>query len=429
MINYLDTLDKQLFLWLNGAHCPTMDTLMVFASGRLSWILLYIGIVFFFFSRRSWKVGLGAVVAVALTFALTDMVGNVIKHAVERPRPCIAFEGLIYSLEACSGAFRSFISNHAANIFGTATIAALLIRNKGWTGGLYGWAALVAYSRIYVGKHYPGDILCGAAFGVLAGYLVYRLYKCTCRLRKEVVFSILYYIYFIIVTPALFLAGFVLLGLTVLFDRDRKALHFYSYFWGLQYYWASPWWKIRVTGREHITAGKTYVIMSNHQSMLDICLLYKVPVIFKWVSKREVLRIPFVGWALWLHRDITITRGDRTGLMKMLNEAQAYIRRGVSIILFPEGTRAKDGEIHDFKEGGFLLAKRAGAAILPVVIDGNFAMQNGWKLKPRQVFRMHILPEIHETEVAAHSSKETMKNLQEQMREALFEMRTKREKQ
>ncbi|MDR1681320.1 MAG: 1-acylglycerol-3-phosphate O-acyltransferase [Prevotellaceae bacterium] len=424
MIDYLDTIDKQLFLFLNGAHCPILDPLMVFASEHLSWCLLYIGIIVLLFRRYSWKAALGAVLAIALTFALTDMVGNLIKHAVERPRPCIAFEGLIHSLEACSGAFRSFISNHAANIFGTATVTALLLKKNSFTVGLYGWAALVAYSRIYVGRHYPGDILAGAAFGLLAGWLVYRLYRYARTVRIDTVFSIGYYTYFALITPALFFGGLTLLGLTGLFDRNRRLLHHYSCFWVGLYYWASPGWRVRITGKEHIVPGKPCVIMSNHQSMLDICMLYNVPVFFKWISKKEVLRMPFVGWALWLRRDITITRGDRAGLVKMLREAQDYLRRGESIMLFPEGTRSRDGEMHDFKEGGFLLAKRAGTAILPVVIDGNFAVQQGWRLRARQVFRLHILPEIPETEVAAHSSKEMMSIVHEKMKQALLSVRT-----
>jgi undecaprenyl-diphosphatase len=170
-------LDKQLFLLLNGVHCAAIDPVMMFASGHLSWVLLYAGVAFFFFWKHSWKWGVLAIAAVVLTYALTDVTGNFIKHAVERPRPCLEFEGLIHSLEACSGEYRSFISNHAANIFGSATITALIFRKKYYTVGIYAWAALVGYSRIYVGRHYPLDVLCGAAFGIAVGFLVYMLFK------------------------------------------------------------------------------------------------------------------------------------------------------------------------------------------------------------------------------------------------------------
>jgi len=227
-------------------------------------------------------------------------------------------------------------------------------------------------------------------------------------------YSILFYLYFLLTAPVYFTIGFVLLALTFWFDRDRKIVHYYSYFWGLQHHWVNPWWHIRVTGLENVAKGKPYVIMSNHQAMLDICLLYKVPKVFKWVSKKEAARIPFVGWALLLHRDILITRGDRAGLVKMLNESDAYLKRGVSIMLFPEGTRSKDGRVHEFKEGGFLLAKKSAAAILPVVLDGNFdaIQKGGWKLRRKQTFQVRILPPIGEEEVAAATTKDMMKKVQ-----------------
>jgi undecaprenyl-diphosphatase len=170
-------LDKQLFLWLNGLHHPLVDPVMVFFSERLSWILLYTGIVCFLFFRYSWKVALWSLLALALTFAATDQIGNFIKHAVQRPRPCVEFAGILHSLEACSGAYASFVSNHAANIFGLAALSSFLFKNKYYTVGIFLWAALTGYSRIYVGKHYPLDLLGGAVLGCLVGYLIYRLYK------------------------------------------------------------------------------------------------------------------------------------------------------------------------------------------------------------------------------------------------------------
>jgi 1-acyl-sn-glycerol-3-phosphate acyltransferase len=420
MLDFIVTIDRQLFLFLNGLHCAWLDPVMLFASGKLSWALLYAGMLFFFFWKRPWKARLLAFLAVALTFALTDQLGNIIKHAVQRPRPCQEFEGLLYSLEACGGRFASFVSNHAANIFGSATISALIFRKKYYTISIYAWAALVAYSRIYVGKHYLLDLLAGALLGIAAGYLVYKfIYLRIYRFAgdtKHTFYTLCYYLYFIIASPVIFLTGCVLLLLTLPFDRNRKIIHYYSYFWGLQYIWIAPWWHIRVSGMENIKPGKKYIILSNHQSLLDICLLYKVAIPFKWISKKEVVRMPFVGWALWLHRDVLISR-DRAGLKKMLREAQDYLNRNVSIILFPEGTRCKDGQIHDFKEGGFLLAKTTKTAILPVVIDGTFdvVQKNNWRLQRKQTFRINILPEIPGEEVAAAAAKEMMQRLHDLM--------------
>ena len=437
MLDFIVTIDRQLFLFLNGLHCAWLDPLMLFASGKWSWVLLYAGMLFFFFRKRPWKAGVLSFLAVALVFALTDQLGGVIKHAVQRPRPCVEFEGLLYSLEACGGRLASFVSNHAANMFGSATISALIFRKKYYTVGIYTWAALVAYSRIYVGKHYPLDLLGGALLGIALGYLVFLLYKkiiyrftdlrtppdisTNPQIHKSIIprliYSTFYCLYAIVTTPVIFFVAFALLLLTFPFDRNRKILHYYSYFWGLQYFWIAPWWHLRINGLENVTPKKKYIIMANHQSLIDICLLYKIPQPFKWISKKEVLRMPFVGWALWLHRDILISR-DRAGLKKMLKEAQEYLRRNVSIILFPEGTRTKDGQMHDFKEGGFLLAKTTKTAILPIVLDGTFDVlhKNSRLLRRKQTFYINILPEISEEEVAATPTKEMMHRLYGLMR-------------
>ncbi|MDR3350333.1 MAG: 1-acyl-sn-glycerol-3-phosphate acyltransferase [Prevotellaceae bacterium] len=438
MFDFIVTIDRQLFLFLNSLHCPWLDPVMVFISGKYSWTLLYAGILFFFFWKRSWKAGVAALLAVAVTFALTDQLGGLIKHAVQRPRPCVEFEGILYSLEACGGRFASFVSNHAANIFGSATVSALIFRKKYYTLGIYAWAALVAYSRIYVGKHYPLDLLGGALLGIALGGLVFLLYKktipclagipnrrspATGQPAGDIIYTFCYYLYFIIVSPVVFFLGLTVLLLTWPFDRNRKALHIYSCFWGLQYVWAAPWWHIRVNGLENVQPKKKYIIMANHQSLLDICLLYKIPKIFKWISKKEVQRMPFVGWALWLHHDVLISR-DRAGLKKMLKEAREYLRRNLSITLFPEGTRTGDGQVHSFKEGGFLLAKTTKTAILPVLIDGTFDViqKNSRLLRRRQTFRINILPEIPEETVAATSTKEMMHYLHGLMRSAHRQM-------
>jgi len=177
MLEYLLNLDTQLFLFLNGLHCAFVDPIMVFISGHFSWVPLYIGIIFFLFWKRSWKIGLLALLAVLLTFALTDLLSvHLFKNTIQRLRPCHEPDLIIRLLEGCGGQF-SFISSHAANVFGLATFTALFFRKRYYTFSIMFWAALVSYSRIYVGKHYPLDLLCGAAFGIFIGWLVYLLYR------------------------------------------------------------------------------------------------------------------------------------------------------------------------------------------------------------------------------------------------------------
>lgn len=137
------------------------------------------------------------------------------------------------------------------------------------------------------------------------------------------------------------------------------------------FWYCPPLWRRDVKGLENINHDKPCVIVINHNHMLDIFALYFLPLIFRWVSKKEVFKIPLVGAYLWMHGDIAIDRKYGTQAMKkVLQDGQEWLKKGVCIAMFPEGTRSKDGEIHRFKAGAFALADSAEVDILPVVIQG-----------------------------------------------------------
>ena len=173
------------------------------------------------------------------------------------------------------------------------------------------------------------------------------------------------------------------------------------------FYAVPPLWKFRVTGREYIDRRKPYVIVVNHQAGLDIPTLYFVPLNFRWVSKREVFKVPFFGQFLLLHGDICINRSHATAAMeKVIRDGKLWLSRGASVAIFPEGTRSKDGEIHRFKAGAFLLAREAGVPILPVVLDGTRTL-----IGPKAMFNwrnritVRVLPPVGADEVAASDPK------------------------
>jgi undecaprenyl-diphosphatase len=177
MLELLDQLDKALFLILNGGHGVCSDYFWQLVTETYTWLPLYIFLVSMFvvrFKKDSIWVILAAVAVVAVCDQLT---ASFMKPFFGRLRPCHdpAIASYVHVVQQCGGRF-GFASSHAANTFGIATFSALVLRyQSGWWKTGYFWAALVAYSRIKVGVHYPGDILAGAAVGGLIGWFIYRI--------------------------------------------------------------------------------------------------------------------------------------------------------------------------------------------------------------------------------------------------------------
>jgi 1-acyl-sn-glycerol-3-phosphate acyltransferase len=132
-----------------------------------------------------------------------------------------------------------------------------------------------------------------------------------------------------------------------------------------------PIWKVRVEGRSKAVKGAAYVIISNHQSILDIILINSLRYRFKWISKIENMKVPILGLYLRMADYIIINRGDKESKEEMMEKSYQCLKRGTSIMMFPEGTRSVDGEIGFFKRGAFQLAINAHVPILPIVVDGS----------------------------------------------------------
>ena len=156
------------------------------------------------------------------------------------------------------------------------------------------------------------------------------------------------------------------------FDRNvvvpGKFLRFIGVLLGRCY----PPWKFRVEG-SWPTEGGPFVVVANHQSLLDIVLLSRLPHEMKWVIKEELLKVPWVGQMLRLTGDIAVRRGDSESGGEAIARARTYLDRGMNVMIFPEGTRSRDARLLPFKKGAFRLAIDAGAAVLPVVVTGTAA--------------------------------------------------------
>lgn len=178
MIDYLVQLDTRLFLAINGAHSSFWDSIMLFASGKFSWIPLYLLLTFFIARRHLWR-ALFWLTAIAILVLLTDQISvHLFKNVFQRLRPShnVTLSGLINIVDFRGGRF-GFVSSHAANTFGVAVFLSFLFRKRRVTIGLLVWAFFVSYSRIYLGVHYPGDILGGAILGTFLGISAWQLAK------------------------------------------------------------------------------------------------------------------------------------------------------------------------------------------------------------------------------------------------------------
>jgi len=132
----------------------------------------------------------------------------------------------------------------------------------------------------------------------------------------------------------------------------------------------NPLWKFSISGDVPPDPRRPYVVIANHESFVDILLISHIPMEMKWMSKSEFFKIPFVGWAMRMVGDIRLERGDKKSGIRALQECRDRLDKHVSVMIFPEGTRSKSGELQEFKTGAFRLAIDAGAPILPVAVSG-----------------------------------------------------------
>lgn len=222
------------------------------------------------------------------------------------------------------------------------------------------------------------------------------------------IYNVLAWVYAAVTGVIFMIVALLVFAIAYPFDPRRKALHLFSAFWGLQYFWVNPLWHIRYTGKENIDKHKTYIIVCNHQSYLDICAMQKLPLVFKWVSKVEATRIPFIGWLLPMHGDILISRGESKSTREMIEKSARWVKLGASIAIFPEGTRSSDGCMGNFKEGAFLLARMNKLPILPVVMDGTCDMlpKTGIGIGGRATVQVKVLPEVSAETVASMGIKD-----------------------
>lgn len=179
-MNFITNLDTELFLFLNGLHVDWLDPIMTFISGKITWVPFYLVLLFLIIKKYK-KQSILILIGVVLLIVCSDQISShVFKPIFERPRPCHneAIKDLVYLPNGhCGGAY-GFISSHACNCFALAFFITHILKNHyhkiAWV--MFFWASLVAYSRIYMGVHYPGDVLVGAIVGMIIGFIISKIY-------------------------------------------------------------------------------------------------------------------------------------------------------------------------------------------------------------------------------------------------------------
>lgn len=174
----------------------------------------------------------------------------------------------------------------------------------------------------------------------------------------------------------------------------------------------------RIRNREKIKTGKSYIIISNHQSDYDIlALVTTLGIQFRWIIKKELRKVPLFGYALYVARNIFIDRSNSEQAIRSIHEGLDRLPPGVSVMFFAEGTRSPDGRIHSFKKGGFVMAVEKGLPILPVTVNG------GRKVLPKRSMVFHpgpvevVVSDPIETTGYTH---ETLPELMEKTRTAIL---------
>ncbi len=158
----------------------------------------------------------------------------------------------------------------------------------------------------------------------------------------------------------------------------------------------NPAWRVRISGQENVRPGEVYVVVANHQSLADIPLIAHLPLEAKWLGKAELLKVPVFGWMMRVSRDIGVERGDRRKAAQSLLQCAKFLKQGVSIVFFPEGTRSRTGEVLPFNDGPFLLATRENMPVLPVVVEGTGTAlpRSTWMFGPTQDIFLRVLPAV-----------------------------------
>jgi 1-acyl-sn-glycerol-3-phosphate acyltransferase len=186
----------------------------------------------------------------------------------------------------------------------------------------------------------------------------------------------------------------VIFPIVYFFDKQRHSLHFIGILWAKFITFMNPWWTFEFIGRENLAKrGEPVIYVANHQSQADILALFILSTRFRWLAKASLFKIPVFGWSMTAIGYVPVVRGSKKSSEKCLRDSAHHLKHGTPMVFFPEGTRSKNGELGQFKNGAFRLSTSLGVKIVPITLNGCS------KLLPKGSFvpkKAHVTIHIHE---------------------------------
>ena len=226
---------------------------------------------------------------------------------------------------------------------------------------------------------------------------------------------------YVILATALF--GIIAI-IVSLFSRTGNPVHIIARIWSKSILFVGGI-KVDVRGLANIDPSQSYIYMANHRSNFDIpVLLGCLPVQFRWLAKAELFKIPIFGRAMRGAGYVEIDRSNRESAFKSIDEVASKMKNGVSVMIFPEGTRSEDGSLRPFKKGGFIMAVDTGVPIAPLVLQGTRSIMPKGKLR---IIPGNVTLSIKKPIVTAGFTRETKNDLIEYVRSVIWEAVKKRQ--
>lgn len=198
-----------------------------------------------------------------------------------------------------------------------------------------------------------------------------------------------------IVIASTFLVAIVFVCTTP-FDRVRRVVGRFFRICGTMLIRLNPLWSARISGKLPQRGSGPFIAVANHQSIADIPAISFLPWEMKWLSKEANFKVPGLGWMMRMAGDIPLRRGEKESAQSAMARCKWYLDRGMSVMIFPEGTRSSDGEIAPFKDGAFRLALETGYPILPIAVAGSrhAIPKNSWIFSAKCQVRIEVLEPV-----------------------------------